>query len=239
MTTYRRLARIIAATSGSWLTTDSSAVTVPNDPIFAPGTDDFTIEWFGYYTSAPNFSTPFAIGSYSTQNYQIRVSFEGSSVYAWYSENVGTGRKYVRMTGPSFTLPLNTWSHFALVRTSATNLKFYINGVLTYTGTWGGDGFIHYQPDAKFGIGTELRNDGTLFTGTVLPGSTSNFRWSNIARYSGSTLTVPTTHLLNDSNTVLLLRAETAATMFKDSSDNGFDASAVGTVTYQVDSPFA
>lgn len=239
MTTYRRLARVVAATSGSWLTTNNtSAVMVPNSTLFAPGTDDFTIEWFGYYTSAPSFSTPFAIGAYSSLNYQIRMSWESGNVYVWYSQNVGSGRT-LESLGSGFSIPLNSWTHFALVRTNATSLAFYVDGVRRYTGTWPGDGFIHYQSNAKFGIGAELENDGTVSGGTALPGSTSNFRWSNIARYSGTSYTVPSSHLITDSNTVLLLRAQTAATMFTDSGPNGFDASAVGTVTYQVDSPFA
>lgn len=239
MTTYRRLARVNAATSGSWLTSSSTdAVQVTNSTLFAPGTDDFTVEWFGYYTSAPSFSTPFAIGQYAQNNYQLRMSWEGSTVYVWYSTLVGGGRQ-AKSIGSGFSVPLNTWTHFALVRTNATTVTFYVDGVQRYTGTLSGDGFIHYQPDALFGIGAEIQNNGAIDTGTTLPGSTSNFRWSNVARYTGSTYTVPTGHLINDPNTVLLLRAESAATMFKDSSDNNVNVAAVGTVTYQVDSPFA
>jgi hypothetical protein len=92
----------------------------------ALGTGNFTVEMFVNLSSAPN-----------SQNaiFSAGVSDGGASCILY----VGSDRKlyFYNSTGiasSTDTIPLNTWTHIALVR-SGSNVSQYINGALDGTGT--------------------------------------------------------------------------------------------------------
>ena len=100
------------------------------------------------------------------------------------------------------TLTPNTWNHIALVR-DGTTIYFYINGsrdattITSYAGVaWG----TASGGETMFiGRGYGVADADSLFKGHI-----SNLRSSDIARYSGTTYTVPTSPFTSDGNTLLL-----------------------------------
>lgn len=110
----------------------ASRVTAPAGSNFAYGTGAFTIEaWIkpSSFTAGP------IIFSQSTSTINYFVFSISSAAQLRLTANIsGTGTAIV---ATSETVPLNQWSHVALVRegTGTNQLKFYINGVLAGTGT--------------------------------------------------------------------------------------------------------
>jgi hypothetical protein len=120
-----------------------------------------------------------------------------------------------------------TWYHLALVR-YGDSLKCYVDGS-ALTATAGGN------------VGGQSIAQGALQIGQELTGGTSidfdgyidDWRFSNIARYTGN-FTVPSTTNTNDSNTILLIQSNTTngSTTFVDSSGAAVNTS--GTITSNV-----
>ena len=115
------------------------------------------------------------------------------------------------------TLSPNTWNHIALVR-DGTTIYFYINGsrdatsITSYSGiTWGAA-----SGGESFFIG---RGYGVADTDALFKGHISNLRSSDIARYSGTTYTVPTSPFTSDGNTLLLT---CQSNQKKDNSSNSY-----------------
>ena len=96
----------------------------------------------------------------------------------------------------SLSIPVNAWSHIAIVvnGTGSNETDVYLNGTRVGQGTYGSTFSGNY---AAF-VGSDGRGNG-LFNGYI-----SNARISKNARYSGATITVPTTHYSPDSNTLFL-----------------------------------
>jgi hypothetical protein len=92
----------------------------------------------------------------------------------------------------SFTqLPLNTWSHVAMVYDGAiTNV--YVSSRLTTSVVLP---TLNYSPTASTQIGNNW------------PGNLADLRVSNVARYTGSSYTVPSEPFVTDRNTLLLLKS--------------------------------
>lgn len=97
-----------------------------NDATFAPGTQDFTIEGWAYFSAfVGTASGIFHLGTNSSYlgapATSLAVGLLGSSGFQMYAGNTNTNSTGV-------TPALNTWYHYALVRTAGTT-KLYINGV--------------------------------------------------------------------------------------------------------------
>ena len=92
-------------------------------------------------------------------------------------------------------LSLDTWHHIALVRESGT-LSGYVDGTRI------GQATSSYATDLSSNtISVGAQNDGTnSFNGYI-----DEFRTSNTARYTGASITAPSTVLPTDSNTFSLL----------------------------------
>jgi hypothetical protein len=167
------------------------------------GTDNFTVEaWY-------------RINTIDLDMYLI--SFVGGPLTHWginiYSNNWRAGLINDPITGNT-GIATGTWYHAALVRDSATNLTFYINGT---------------------SVGTKTINASDNFTPTVVAiaqysvnlgynaewnGHIDEVRVSNTARYTAN-FTAPSAPFQNDANTLLLLHMDgtDASTAFFD--DNG------------------
>ncbi|MDQ5982953.1 MAG: hypothetical protein QG549_951, partial [Patescibacteria group bacterium] len=129
----------------------------------APGTGDFTVEFWAYPTS-----TSSRCGLFDTNTSKIRLEYITSGVVSY--RDLATGL----ISSSTNALTLNSWNHIAICR-SGTSTRLYINGTQagsTYTDT------TNYTP-STFYIG--ILNGGLPF-----PGYIDDFRYSRYAFYTSS-----------------------------------------------------
>lgn len=115
-------------------------------------------------------------------------------------------------SGVNTGIDTTTWHHFALVRDSATTLKYYIDGTqigstVTLDATDNFDSSVMYLGNFVFQSGGATGWNGYL----------DEIRISKIARYTGN-FTAPSSAFTNDSNTMLLIHCDGAnnSTTFTD-----------------------
>ena len=157
------------------------------------GTNDFTIEWFQYLTSLDRFAIDMRDGSNGAKILLYSYQNDGSASDLYLYVNSGN-----RITATG-CLSANTWQHIALVRESSTT-TLYVDG--SQVGSTYSDS-NNYQH-------TELLIwENSLSAGNYTPpGYVDEFRISDTARYSGASLTVPTSAFTQDNNTRLLLHGD-------------------------------
>ena len=208
---------LFASTFGS----TASRVTYPNNAALAIGQQDFTIEWFQYWTSDSNFPRPFSIGSYDTTDISIAVSYEGT-IYFW----TGMTPNPVA-TNP----PLNAWTHIAIVGTGGTTIAFYIDGTRVFN-----DSLAYNFTNTTLAL--SIGNETVPSAIAGFNGQLTNFRWvKGTAIYSGASITVPTQPLTAVSGTQLLLLASNEAGLLVDSSPANRTPTNSG-VTFSSTNPF-
>jgi len=122
------------------------------------------------------------------------------------------------------TLILNTWHHIVVQRASGT-LSAYLNGTRLGTQSGSTQGWTYSSITGGL-IGYDGGNVGGYF---------SNCRISTIARYSGATITVPTSPFTSDADTVFLIAA---SNRFIDTSSNSRNVTVNGTVKITRFNPF-
>jgi hypothetical protein len=174
---------------------------------------NLTVEAWYYPTNVTGAHTLFCLGTEATDRFV--VALDGTSVTSNYFG--GTTVTYTS------TVPINTWTHIAVVR-SGTTVSVYINGTAsattdTQSGTLG-NGTLNISADSG---GT------ALFAGYI-----SNFRMTNTAVYT-SNFVAPTTTLRAITGTQLLLPL--AATVFTDMSSNMLTVTNTGTVATTAAAP--
>jgi hypothetical protein len=174
---------------------------------------NLTVEAWYYPTNVTGAHTLFCLGTEATDRFV--VALDGTSVTSNYFG--GTTVTYTS------TVPINTWTHIAVVR-SGTTVSVYINGTAsattdTQSGTLG-NGTLNISADSG---GT------ALFAGYI-----SNFRMTNTAVYT-SNFVAPTTTLRAVSGTVALLPL--AAAPFMDMSTNLYTITNNGTTTTTASAP--
>lgn len=164
-------------------------LTVPTQADFEFGTGAWTIEAWIYNTNQPAANQ--VIVDLRTANPQVIPTF-----YI----NATTNTLRLAVNGSSVidsvsTIPLNTWTHVAIAK-NGTSTKMYING--SQVGTTYTDTNTYIQGAVTIGA----RFDGT----TPFFGNIDDVRISKgVARYTGSSFTLPTAQLTGDLSTVLLL----------------------------------
>lgn len=177
-----------------------------------PPTGDFTIEWWANQTnrSAQSGQWQFKAGSHDIL---LRSGEIGGQI-----RNIGlliydeSGTIILNWASPGGTLPDNTWTYIAVTYVASnTTFRVYMNStqrleqsVPTFT-----------MPDT-----TTFRIGSAIISGTdrSMRGYLDELRVSNIARYTGASVTVPTAAFTNDANTALLLHMDGAngSTVFTD-----------------------
>jgi hypothetical protein len=162
-------------------------LTVASQPDFSFGTGDFCIEAFVYPTTTGTYRTLFDLRSSAGDTGGIILGLSDiNALYFYYNGNY--------RVGPVGSVPTNSWSHIALARVGG-NTKAFINGVQvgsTYADT-------NNYATRPVRIGADPNGNFT-FTGYV-----DEVRISKgVGRYP-SDFTAPTTALLGDTSTVLLL----------------------------------
>lgn len=183
---------------------------------------DFTIEGFVWIVEGSSVMPFVSIGPYDT-GVDVRIGItdnQGVMSYVLNSSAVGGG-----------TLNKAAWNHVAVVRTG-TSLYSYINGSRVATHT----------------VSSTTLTAAASSIGGIVSGATyngwrymSNVRVSNTARYTGTSLTVPTAEFTSDANTIVL--ACQGATPLVDNSSYGRtltpDESNTGLVEASVFGPFS
>ena len=184
------------------------------------GTGTYTVEaWI--YPTAYNASNSFFLGSNGSGTFQAGLTSAG---YLF-----GSCAAVGNFTASTSIIPLNTWTHVALVRnsTSSNGGTYYVNGVAagTYTDA------NNYTATPNVWIGTTSPAASYFFSGYI----------SNLRVVKGSTVytgnfTPSTTPLTAITNTSLLT---CQSNRFVDNSSNAFTITTNGTPSVQAFSPFA
>ncbi len=148
---------------------------------WVPGTGDFTLEWF-MKKQGPTAGGVFSLGTLGC------TILTGGLCYVW-----PYGAQLAGTFSTSYYAE-TSWAHVAISR-SGTTTKLFVEGILKSTKTLdtlsidADDFFIgKYDPSSQW-----------------MSGNITNFRWTNSALYTGSSLVVPTSPLTNETETKLLL----------------------------------
>jgi len=185
------------------------------------GTNDFTIEFWVYFTdngfgAGGGFfhlasellpSTPFQTG--------LALGRQGQSIVVYWGPIVVDRGSVSNIT---YTTNLNTWYHMALVRSSGV-LILYINGV-GYT--------VSSSDTTNYNYTTALSIGGYFSINYLLVGYITNFRLINGSAFYTSNF-LPTLPLVNITNTKLLLSVASNANKTIDSSSSPLTVLNTGT----------
>ena len=191
-------------------------LSLASNAAFAMGTGDFTVEGFLYLPTTQNFGTLFlssTTGSGDSLHVQISNANRVRVTNASTEFLLGTN-----------AIPLNTWTHVAVVR-SGTTLSIYQNGVLNGS-TTNSTNFI--QSGAL--VGLEPFGGSFYFTGYI-----SNVRVLKGTALYTSAFTPPSGPLQAITNTSLLTCAYPT---FRDGSSNNFTITVNGNTAVSVQNPF-
>jgi hypothetical protein len=179
-------------------------LTTPNTTSLLLGTNDFTIECFLYLTQngttavGETYAPLIQLGNYFAENSNSRVFY--SFIY-----NVQAGNRlsfatkggnsfgvpdYYGVSSNAINIPLNTWAHVAVTRTS-NQIKFWYNGSLVGTDStysWNSIN-LNVTPGANNNLYIGRQSGFSSVDGAVwhFPGYLSNIRITNgVARYTGN-----------------------------------------------------
>jgi hypothetical protein len=213
--------------AGSTYFNGSSQITVQQSTLFNLVSSNFTLEFWVNSANSSGSQSVFAAGPNTIGQGYGFLSFPTSGVFAL----AGAGNGFNVVTD-STSYPLNTWIHYAVVRSSGTT-TMYKNGVSVSTTstafTWyGGNGNSSYG----ISIGNFLDGGSFPYTGYI-----SNLRLTSTAVYT-SNFTVPNAPLTNISGTILLT-CQSQTNALVDNSSNNFTLTAYsGTPTASSLNPF-
>jgi hypothetical protein len=169
------------------------------------GTNDFTIEWWGWRENTSGFQRPFSVGRYPGS--PLAVSFESATGgYLWRS---GSPFAY---DNPNNSQLINQWVHYAISRDYTQGLvALWVNGERRITQpdiiNYGGSGL-------PLTIGHEDNNNGGQYKGYI-----TDFHWiKGSCKYNpaNATITVPTAPATATANTKLLLSVPNETEAFSD-----------------------
>lgn len=209
-------------------------ITVTGNEDFVLSTGSFTVEWFQRASDAPVNDRIFTIGVWPDAEFAVSIETFGGGIkiFPWLD---GLGNVPAIAHSASVTLPyINTWNHFAIVRSSGSYFQILQNGVALRTFTTASD--VYINADISSSLDMIIGGEGDNVLNTMISGTINNFRLvKGYALYSGS-YTVPTSNLTAVSGTVLLLTGDSAS-LFTDSS--GLNQTASGnSVSWSMSVPF-
>lgn len=161
--------------------TSGSMVSTPDAAGWTFGSGDFTIEWFVRFFSI-NVNPASVIVTKRTLFGPYSVQIDSSGVITHLCSNDGSTWG-VNIASAASTIGINTWYHGALCRSGTTFSAFH-NGTRIGTATMSGS--LH--------VNSDVLSVGALGPGTFGCGAwIDEFRITKgVARYSGSTYTIPT-----------------------------------------------
>ena len=174
------------------------------------GTNDFTIEWWGWRVTTDGFQRPFSVGRYPGA--PLAVSFESTTGgYLW--RNGGA----IFYENPNNSQLINQWVHYAISRDYTQGLvALWVNGERRITQA---DTVNYSGSGLPLTIGHEDINNGGQYRGYI-----TDFHWiKGSCKYNpaNSTITVPTAPATATANTKLLLNVANQTDATLDSSGTG------------------
>ena len=201
----------------------SQYLVLPLNSGFAIGTGDFTVEAWVYPRTLQYWGTIIAGANFGSGSDWGFYTGDGTSRYPFFQM---TNSGYDTILATSF-IPLNTWSHLAVTRSSGT-VRIFINGILSNSGTFATQSLDNsYQK----GIGGCYNGNGN----TLLNGYISNVRVVKGTAVYTAAFTPPTTALTAITNTSLLTcKSGTIA----DASTNALTITNTGTALVSGENPF-
>ena len=181
-------------------------------------TGDFTVEGWFYPTNVTGAHALWTFGQASAGRYTVQLN--GTALL---TNLYGAGS-----TNYTSTVPINTWTHIAMVR-SGTTVKIYINGTASVTtdtqsGTIGNGGYLNIGADDS---------GSTNFAGRI-----TSFRVVNGTAVYTSNFTKSPNPLLPITNTKLLLTELTSGDLVADTGPTRLTLTNNGTVTWNSATPF-
>ncbi len=184
---------------------------VDGDWITATGIDlssARTIEfWYYKSTNSTALETIFSIGNGYTDNVGVSL-FTRSGDFEF-----RVGSSIVYDSGASLDLLNFTWHHIAIVISSSNSADLYINGSRKYSGS-----NVTRSNSMPISIGSSV--NGLTWNNTIeMQGFISDFAIFNSAKYSGTTLTIPTSPL-SSSGSELHIKGTDASIIDKSQSAN-------------------
>lgn len=212
----KRQGYLVGSTAGSVLLNGTTQyLTSPTNAAFTCA-GDFTVEGWYYPTNVTGGHSLFCLGTETTGRYVWALS--GTSIT---SNLYGAGT-----TTYTSTVPINTWTHIAVVRAGST-VTVYINGVASVT------------TDTQAGtLGNNVLQVGADSGGAALfAGNISNFRVVKGTALYTTTFTTSNTMLVAVANTSLLLTTIYGSNFLVDASSNAFTMTNTGTATSSSFSP--
>jgi hypothetical protein len=155
----------------------------------------WTIEGWVYPTALGGNTPIYSRSSYGTTNsYDLLIYTQGSGLFVYAGNYV---------SAPS-TLSLNTWQHIAVTYDGSVS-NIYVGGSYKNGGS-----VAPYSFNPTYGtlVGAWGPGVATGFGATTsFQGNLADLRVSNVARYTGSSYTVPSAPFATDSSTLLLLKS--------------------------------
>jgi hypothetical protein len=189
--------------------------------MFEPGTGDFTVEWWQYHTDSNGSPRPWGIGPWPASRLAVSLESSGNTFYLWVNN---ASHNFGSVSGSK-----NQWVHYAVSRSSGV-IRAFKNG--TQIGAdWNKSANITLN-----GAHLTIGGEGGTYASQTFGGNITNWRYSNIGRYTGN-FSVPTAALTVDANTVALLLA-TNATTFADLTPTNLAWSDGGGASSSTMSPF-
>ncbi len=154
------------------------------------GSGDFTIEFFYYPTDLSTVYGRYFFDTGSGVSGRLNGYFNSSSQFVVRSGNT-------ELLKASHGMSTGQWYHLAIVRKSGT-IRFFRDGTSLASAS-----NIENFSNNDYKIGSYLTGGGFGLIGYV-----DEFRQSNVARYSGTSFTPPSSAFVADGNTKLLLHFE-------------------------------
>lgn len=117
--------RKFGSAAGYFVTANASRLTVPDSEDWNFGIGDFTIDFWVYILAASNYGL-IGQGQDPGNRWQLILNSNRTLTMA-----IKAGGTWIGESRTSGTVPLNTWTHIAVVRhgTGAGSLKIYIGGI--------------------------------------------------------------------------------------------------------------
>lgn len=176
------------------------------------GTGAFTVEgWFKPDEAG-------ASGQGESRFFYFGGAVNGSNSFGLSLTTAGGIFRGPGTTDLGFTQSNTNFMHYAFVY-DGTNKSVYANGARLSTAT----ATLDVSDSTDPYIGSGLSDARFNYSGNI-----DEFRISSVARYSGTSYTVPTGAFINDSDTITLLHADGTASSTQFLDDNGTGRNAVG-----------